>query len=125
DLQGINMLLDQAHAERISLNREGLAYALEKNLSQMMERFSKRPQNLGLLKKLEGTLDLLAKLPFSVNLWHVQNLYYELAHDELPNVGQHGEEHGREWSVHFHSLGRKLGINVEQFERAQEAALAI
>src|SRR5947207_9835153 len=36
DLQRINMLLDQAQAERISLNREGLAYALEKNLSQMM-----------------------------------------------------------------------------------------
>jgi alpha-amylase/alpha-mannosidase (GH57 family) len=125
DLQRINILLEQAHAERISLNREGLAYALEKNLSLMMERFSKRPQNFGLLKKLEATLDLVAKLPFSVNLWHVQNLYYELAHDQLPNAAQHGEEHGREWSAHFLSLGRKLGINVEQFEMAQEAALAI
>ena len=125
DLQRINMLLDQAQAERISLNREGLAYALEKNLSQMMERFSRRPQNLGLLKKLEATLDLVAKLPFSVNLWHVQNLYYELAHDELPNAGQYEEERGSEWSAHFLSLGLKLGIKAEQFETAREAALAI
>jgi alpha-amylase/alpha-mannosidase (GH57 family) len=125
DLQRIHMLLEQAQTERISLNREGLAYALEKNLSYMMERFSKRPQNLGLLKKLEATLDLVARLPFSVNLWQVQNLYYDLAQNELPLAGQYGEEQGREWSTYFLSLGRKLGIKVEQFERAQEAALAV
>src|SRR5205823_3596780 len=124
DLQRINMLLEQAHTERISLNREGLAYALEKNLSYMMERFSKRPQNLGLLKKLDATLDLVGKLPFSVNLWQVQNLYYDLAQNELPRAGQQGEEQGREWSIYFLSLGRKLGIKVEQFETAREAALA-
>src|SRR5262249_13321555 len=121
DLQRIHTLLDQAQTERISLNRAGLTSALEKNLSQMMERFSKKPQNIGLLKKLEATLDLVARLPFSVNLWHIQNLYYELAHRQVPQAGQHGQEHEKEWSTHFLSLGRKLGIKVEQFEAAQEA----
>ena len=124
DLQRIYMLLEQAQAERITLNGQGLAYALEKNLARMMEGFSKKPQNLGLLKKLDATLDLVAKLPFAVNLWQVQNLYYDLAHTELPRVQEQEENHAREWIQHFFSLGRKLWIKVEQFETAQEPAMA-
>ena len=123
DLQRIQMLLDQAQAERIALNGQGLAYALEKNLARMMEVFSKKPQNLGLLKKLDATLELVSKLPFSVNLWQVQNLYYDLAHTELPRMQEQADAPAREWIQHFFSLGRKVWIKVEQFEIAQVPAM--
>lgn len=123
DLPRIQTLLEQAQSERITLNGQGLAYALEKNLARMMEVFSKKPQNLGLLKKLDATLELVAKLPFSVNLWQVQNLYYDLAHTELPRMQELGDTAAREWIQHFFSLGRRLWIKVEQFETAQVTAM--
>ncbi len=124
DLQRIYMLLEQSSAERIPLDGPGLAYSLEKNLSRLMERFSNKPQNSGLLKKIDATLDLVSRIPFPVNLWRVQNLYYELAHTCFPPSSGIDEDHGREWAGHFLSLGRKLWIRVEQLKPAQEAAVA-
>jgi alpha-amylase/alpha-mannosidase (GH57 family) len=124
DLNRISALLEQAHVERIPLDSPGLAYALEKNLTRLMERFSRRPQNLTLLKNLDAALDLPARLPFPINLWRAQNLYYELAHGELPPAPIEDEEEARAWKEHFLSLGSKLWIDIQPLKVAQPMAIA-
>jgi hypothetical protein len=52
-------------------------------------------------------------LPFRVDLWRPQNIFYRMMATLLPAIAQRGTEASREWIRLFAELGGKLGIAVE------------
>jgi hypothetical protein len=105
----VRALVDQAKAEQISLDTAGLGFTLQKSIDRQMESLNDEPQSLELLRRVSNSVQLAAQLQLPVNLWRVQNLYWEMAHREFPKA------RNAQWRVSFLTLGEKLYIDTQQF----------
>jgi hypothetical protein len=55
-------------------------------------------------------------MPFEVDLWNTQNLYYEMLHGAYPHfrsLAQQGDAAAQEWVGQFVALGECLSVKVE------------
>jgi hypothetical protein len=77
NLQRVAPLIEEAQAIDVSLDLPTLEYALRNRLEQMAERLSASPAEPMLLPRFRAAVELARSLPFPVNLWQVQNLFYE------------------------------------------------
>ncbi len=112
----IDTFLDESRSEGISLDEETLEFALRGSLQRMVERLFASPTELLLLKKLNEAVGMLHSLPFQVNLWKVQNVFYDLLQSIYPGVRENadkGDEKAQKWVCHFRVLGEKLSVRVE------------
>ena len=110
----IKALLEEAKIEGVTLYLETLEYALRKNFDGMAEQISKNPLEISFLKKLDTGLSLLPLLPFTVDLWKIQNLFYDLLQNLYPTVHEKAEHYKsvQEWESLFTSLCEKLSLLV-------------
>ena len=84
-----------------------------------MRRFASAPANLELLQRADVLAALLEMLPFPVNYWEAQNIYYELLRDELPARARNQDEISSAWLKRFVSLGERLRVSVPVVEPAE------
>jgi len=112
DLERIRSLLDAAQRERVTLDSAGLSYALRYSLERMIQRLQAGPAEMESLERLEAVVDLARGLPFEVDLWEVQNRYYQMLQQVRPEFQTRDDDAGRNWLAHFDRLGEKLRILV-------------
>jgi alpha-amylase/alpha-mannosidase (GH57 family) len=111
DVEAARSLLEQAESWGVALDGEGLAHQLRQTLEGLIRAFAEEPEDYQLLHRLTGVLEL--PLPFEVNLWGVQNTYYELLHGMLPGKRQEaegGSEEAQRWVEAFLALGERLSV---------------
>ena len=116
DRNRIHALLEDAGTWRVELDTSGLGYTLKQTIERLAEEFREQPTEVPLLQRLEAMVDLAHALPFEVDLWEVQNVYYELLQQVYPALRDkrnRGDNEAQEWVGHFVSLGEALGIVVE------------
>ncbi|HWO74249.1 MAG TPA: DUF3536 domain-containing protein, partial [Dehalococcoidia bacterium] len=119
DLEHIRYLLDEAKRWDVTLDTPGLAFQLRSTLRKMARRFEGQPDDLPTLLSLEQVVDLARSLPFEVDLWEPQNVYFRLMHNLLPELEARtpGDEGWLTWLQHFLELGQKLGIQVRDLKK--------
>lgn len=86
DPDSIQGYLREAAAIRVKLDVSGLEYAMRTRLEKEAAQFAKQPRDKEAVQRLRKLLEFAATLPFSINLWQVQNLGYRpliQAMDEL------------------------------------------
>ncbi len=113
NLEQITALLNEAKHLDISFDREDLGYALRQTVEQMAERLGSLPDDLSLLENLEKATGLARTVPFEVDLWKVQNIYYKLLQEVYPEFrrqAERGEEDVQAWISRFNSLGENLKV---------------
>jgi hypothetical protein len=118
DAARVQALVDQAKTEKIPLDCAGLGFTLQQSIIRQMERFCEQPENLELLRRVSNAVQLAAHLQLPVNLWRVQNIYWEMAHREFPQA------RNAQWRVSFLTLGEKLSIDTRQFALMHKAPAA-
>jgi len=115
DTEGIRTLIDTAKSWQVDLDADGISYDLQENLERMMMTLVKTPADAGVLKNLIDCIELAQTMPFYVNLWKVQNLYWDMLQGSYPKFKQEAEQNDRqaaEWVKNFSSLGEQLKIRV-------------
>lgn len=123
-------LLGEAADSEVALDREGIGYALSHTMERTMQRFADAPSEVGRLERMDQLTELLATVPFEVNVWTVQNLYWGMMRSLLPErrrQAQAGDAEAQAWVDVFLRLGERLQILVvedEQAEREPAAAAA-
>jgi alpha-amylase/alpha-mannosidase (GH57 family) len=116
NLDRVRMLLAEARLWRVELDTAGLAFGLQKTLERMIEQLWTSPTDLSRLLALRASADLIRSLPFELNLWNVQNTYYDLLQRIYPDVldkADQEDEAAQTWVDHFLALGEALMIRVE------------
>jgi alpha-amylase/alpha-mannosidase (GH57 family) len=116
DLDAINNLLEEAQVLQVELDAASLEYALRQTLERLAEKFRDNFAELAFLRPLDEALGLAAALPFEVNLWKVQNIYYEQFHTTYPQWryrASQGQAEAQVWVDHFVALGEKLTIHID------------
>jgi len=78
DLERVRTLLDTAARQHISLDAAGLEVTLRQRLNATVEQWARKPADLHLLELAESVASVARVVPFEVNLWNSQNVYYEL-----------------------------------------------
>jgi alpha-amylase/alpha-mannosidase (GH57 family) len=77
NLQRVAPLIEEAGALNVSLDLSTLEYALRKRLEQMADGLSDSFVDPSLYHRFRAAVELARSLPFPINLWQVQNLFYE------------------------------------------------
>jgi hypothetical protein len=80
-----------------------------------MARLIEEP-NEETLQILDRATALLSDLPFSVDLWKVQNGYFRILNNGYEKLQEHqerGDEGAQPWLDRFKSLGHKLAVKVD------------
>ena len=116
DLGRIGTLLDEAQVEDVSLDTASLEYVFRRSMERMAERLSASPTDLSLLQKLDEAAGLMESLPFEVNTWRVQNVFFEMVQTVYPEVkrrAEQGDAQAQKWVGSFVALGEKLSVMVE------------
>jgi alpha-amylase/alpha-mannosidase (GH57 family) len=115
DMHRARALLEEAEAIRVQLDHEGLSYAVERALQRVATGFLEHPRDLERLEAWAELASLTELLPFDVNLWKSQNVFYDLLKTVYPTVSeraQSGDEMAERWVALFHDLGTLLSVTV-------------
>ncbi|MEA2640620.1 MAG: hypothetical protein QOF51_2014 [Chloroflexota bacterium] len=117
DLDRVRSLLREARETDVTLDAAGLGHAMERTLERLVARLRAEPSDQELLERLDGLTGLIRELPFPVDLWTAQNLYWEVLHATYPQThwrAQQGDASARLWEQRFAALGERLGVRVPQ-----------
>ncbi|MFC1901451.1 DUF3536 domain-containing protein [Chloroflexota bacterium] len=112
---GIRTLVDTAGSWQVDLDADGISYDLQENLEKMMTALVGTPEDTGILKNMIDCIELAQTMPFDVDLWKVQNLYWGMLQTSYPEFKQRAEKNDRpaaEWVQGFCSLGEQLKIRI-------------
>ena len=124
DLGRISTLLDTVRRENITLDAAGLSYALSGRINSLMQAFAAMPEDLATLQRMNEIFSILNSLPFQINLWKVQNLFYGMDRTLRLQMEQRQDPQSRLWLRQFAELGAKLGIAVDIAELVQPKVVA-
>lgn len=115
DLEQIRSQVETAKSENLSLRSEDHARALADSLERLMRRYSESPENLQALREMNRTADVIGIVGFDFDLARVQDMFWKVRKEMLPDMRQRGEEgdvEAAEWVVQFRELGEKLKVSV-------------
>ena len=110
----VTALLDSAKMEGVTLDTATLEFAYRQNLERLADCLAKAPTALALGQLREAT-GLLVRLPFAVDLWRVQNTFYNLMQSVYPKMQKRkgeGDPAAQEWVTYFEDLAQKLAIKL-------------
>ncbi len=112
DLVRFGALLEEARRDNLQLDEARLAFDLRQRLDATSEALAANPADLKLLSELADTTNIVLMLPFEVNLWKAQNVYYALLNTLYPQMIARNDDQARRWAEIFRGLGDKLRIAV-------------
>ena len=97
-----------ASGDKIEVDRSTLSFISDQKMKRVMVRLQADFRNMALLENAFMTARTLKELPFELNIWQAQNIWYDtlkLAHkQELPDG----------WMNKFLELGTQMKIRVEE-----------
>src|SRR5206468_2100591 len=133
DLMRCSTLLEDSRTAHLTLDAATLQPPISQALVRLVTRLAAAPSDLALLQTLTDTMRQVSTLPFSVELWKVQNVFYTLCHTAYPAFRQsaaQGDPQARLWIHHLRALGDLLirhergeTIDMAEFRRQIEAAV--
>ncbi len=113
----LRTLLEEARVWGIQFEKKELSHVLEQTLSRKSEQLKDNPTDISLIKNLLELIEISQMLPFDVDFWQVQNIYYMILVKVYPNVQMRTlweEKKFRKWQEYFLSLGDKLLVRTER-----------
>jgi alpha-amylase/alpha-mannosidase (GH57 family) len=115
ELDRAGALLEEAEAVRVQLDQEGLGYVVERAIERLAHRFLEHPRDSELLEQWSAMASLTEALPFDVNLWKTQNVFYDLLNSVYPTMKERaaaGDDSAARWIAIFTMLGQQLSVAV-------------
>jgi alpha-amylase/alpha-mannosidase (GH57 family) len=115
NVERIEGLLKDGGVWGVELDAEGLSYIMKCNLERMMDEFASDTADPSLLQELIVAVGVAQSVPFEVNMWKVQNIYWAMLQTAYPDFkarAQQGDKAAEEWVKDFTNLGEHLSIRM-------------
>ena len=117
DMERVRDLLEEVRAAKVELDAKGIGYALERSLERTARQLAANPEDKALLETLEALATTARSLSFDIDVWQVQNIYFDLMKQTYPRVrvlAAVGDTHASDWVRAFIRLGEQLAVSVDQ-----------
>jgi alpha-amylase/alpha-mannosidase (GH57 family) len=116
DVARISAILEEAENVGIRFHEDGLELTVRHTLERLSDALRSTPHEPGLLENLDVLVRVARSLPFEVDFWKVQNTYYRMLGEALPEsrkAAATGQAGAREWVDRFLALGERLSVKVD------------
>jgi alpha-amylase/alpha-mannosidase (GH57 family) len=110
----VKKILQQVEHSKTRLHMVTLEFAFRRTVERAAQRFLSDPSRLDELSAFVKVAEICSLLPFEVNLWYAQNIFFEVMENTAGRFAQRaeaGDEEARSWLAAASSLGEKLSIN--------------
>jgi alpha-amylase/alpha-mannosidase (GH57 family) len=124
DIAQMRSFLTLAKADQVPLETATLSYIADQRMKRAMVELLMSAGSLELLDRALTLALNLSELPFDLNLWQAQNIWYEIlgtSNSALTSLSKGEREH---WDEHFGGLGTCLKIDCVSIT-ADDAAVAV
>jgi alpha-amylase/alpha-mannosidase (GH57 family) len=111
----VESLLEEAREMQVPLDTSTLEFVMRRQAEERARAFWANPAELAALQQLERSVQLARSLPFSVNLWLVQNLCAQKldgTFSAIQKEAEAGDADARTWVQHMSSLARSLDLKI-------------
>jgi alpha-amylase/alpha-mannosidase (GH57 family) len=115
DIDHLRGLLEEVQASKIELDAEVLGYTLKNTIGRLAGDLFTEPEDLSRLRSLQQAAELARSLPFWVDLWKAQNVYYEILQNTFPKLQKQARGEGKsdpDWVKEFLALGDLLMVRT-------------
>ncbi len=132
----VRTYLGLAKADQVELDKPLLSYISDRHMKRAMvalqEEVMEEAEQTATLDNVLLVARTLSELPFELNLWQAQNLWYDvyrrryrtLTQSADTQAGTDGEENGQSaWEEKFKEVGQLLGISVDELVIEEEAPI--
>jgi hypothetical protein len=127
DLAQLRSYLSLAKIDQVPLDTSTLSYIADQRMKRVMADLQASAgiqASTGLIEQLDRALALvraLSELPFGLNLWQAQNLWYEIYRSSGSALTSLEPDQRARWDTDFAELGRSLSIDIESVRMEDEA----
>jgi alpha-amylase/alpha-mannosidase (GH57 family) len=123
DLTKVRSLISLAKSDGVVLESHALRYLTDQHMKRSMVQLQAKPVEQDNLEHALSLARALRELPFELNLWQAQNIWYDtLTKSNRFLLGLEASA-AEAWRANFLELGRQLSIAVEQLV-VEEGSLA-
>jgi hypothetical protein len=116
DIESVKDLVAAAEKWQIVLDNEGIGYDYKITLEKMMTDLATNEADAVRIKNVLEAVRLAGDLPFTVDLWKVQNMFWDMFGDAYLRFragASSGDAAAKEWVKVFANLGKQLKIKVD------------
>jgi alpha-amylase/alpha-mannosidase (GH57 family) len=134
DAVQVRALLALAEADQLALDTSLLSYLADQQMKWAMVELYAQPEKGSAIDEALLIASTLRELPFELNLWQAQNIWYDTLKEALKRSGRRSTLLGMpqlesatvaEWWAKFDKLGRCLRIVVKELVVEEEAVPSV
>jgi alpha-amylase/alpha-mannosidase (GH57 family) len=120
DQAQLRSYLSLAKADQVPLDTATLAYNADQRMKRAMIELLMSSGSLEMLDRALVKARALTELPFDLNLWQAQNVWYEILRTSDRALTALTAEERPRWDKDFNELGASLTIDTEAMRAADE-----
>lgn len=124
DQAQLRSYLSLAKADQVQLDTVTLSYIADQRMKRAMVELQMSSGSLEVLDRALTLARTLAEMPFELNLWQAQNIWYEILRTSSYALSALVDEDRPRWEKNFNELGSCLSFNLEAIRADEKAALA-
>lgn len=116
DLERLRLLLEAGSTHNGRVLDSEISFTVKNKMERLIQELAARPHEIERIQRLENFVEAVMPVPLGLNLWRVQDLYWEMLQKVAPQFQQQvqsGDEAAREWLNRFATLGERLGFAVK------------
>jgi hypothetical protein len=122
DLATMRSLLQMAKADQVPLETATLSYIADQRMKRAMVELQLSAGSLEMLDRALTLARRLAEMPFDLNLWQAQNIWYEILRSSSYALTALEDEERPRWDKDFRALGECLSIDCVAISEQDQLA---
>ena len=111
DQSQVRSYLSLAQADQVALEMSTLSYLADQRMKRVMVELEFSSGSLELLERALSMASMLVELPFELNLWQAQNIWYEIQRTSSYALTALATEDRPRWDKDFSDLAECLSID--------------
>ncbi len=119
----VRSFLSLAKADQVPLESATLSYIADQRMKRAMIELQMSSGSLEMLDRALALGRILVELPFELNLWQAQNIWYEILRTSTYALAALTEEDRPRWDKDFCELGRCLSIDCPSIKAQDPTAV--
>lgn len=112
DQAQLRSFLQLARADKVPLDTSTLSYIADQRMKRAMVELQMSAGSLEMLDRAVTLARTLVELPFELNLWQAQNIWYEILRTASYALTSQIAEDRPQWDKDFNDLGKCLSIET-------------
>ena len=116
DQAQLRSFLSLAKADQVPLETATLSYIADQRMKRAMVELQMSSGSLEMLDRALALARTLIELPFELNLWQAQNIWYEILRAGPEKLTSLAAEDQARWAKGFHELAACLSIDYAAIE---------